>query len=38
MKNIHTVAQDQEKLRPFDYILFVLWAALPFAIFFYVQG
>lgn len=29
---------DQDRLGPFDYILFGLWLALPFAIFFYVRG
>jgi hypothetical protein len=29
---------DQDRLRLFDYILFGLWLALPFAIFFYVRG
>ena len=38
MKSIITPAQDQDSLRAFDYILFCVWAALPFAIFFYVRG
>lgn len=29
---------QQDRLRPFDYLLFVIWMALPFAIFFYVRG
>ncbi len=29
---------DEDRLRAFDYILFCLWVALPFAIFFYVRG
>jgi hypothetical protein len=30
--------QDAERLRTFDYVLFCVWFALPFAIFFYVRG
>lgn len=29
---------DAERLRAFDYALFCVWAALPFAIFFFVRG
>lgn len=31
-------SHDEDRLRAFDYILFGLWLALPFAIFFYVRG
>lgn len=34
----NTSPNDQERLRIFDYVLFAIWAALPFAIFFYVKG
>ena len=30
--------KDPDRLRAFDYILFCVWGALPFAIFFYVRG
>ena len=34
----NSTREDPDRLRAFDYFLFCLWAALPFAIFFYVRG
>lgn len=30
--------RDADGLRAFDYLLFCIWVALPFAVFFYVRG
>ena len=38
MKTIQQTTNHQEGLGAFDYLLFCVWAALPFAIFFYVRG
>lgn len=38
MRTQHPTPPHQDRLRAFDYILFCIWAALPFAIFFYVRG
>jgi len=38
MNQPNTQPPDDDRLRAFDYILFCVWVALPFAIFFYVRG